>query len=215
MVATSGDIVSIRPDIWREGSGGASSEETYATCWYEIEVGVACRDIACGCLRAIESCGCGAGTGPEIKKVGRKGGSLGIGGEREVQEQEQRVKKGSQGCHSGIAAGNAGHSHAVASITKDKRTEHEILGLYGAQVPNNLSLWTIVPFRVGYQPYALHGACMGLAGQCFCIMLDVWASLTTPGSTPYAGRGMARLGEEQEGSAWSDSGSSEVSVNMI
>ena len=42
------------------------------------------------------------------------------------------MKKGSQGCHSGIVAGNAGHSHAVASITRNERTEHEILGLYGA-----------------------------------------------------------------------------------
>ena len=87
MAATSGDIVSIRPDILWDGLGGASSEETYATCWYEIEVGVAGRDVARCCLGAIESCGCGAGTGPEIRKVGRKGGSLCIGEEREVQEQ--------------------------------------------------------------------------------------------------------------------------------
>jgi hypothetical protein len=47
---------------------------------------------------------------------------------------------------------------------------------------------------------------MGLKGQSLCIMLDVWASLATQGSTSYAGRGMARLGEEQEGSIWTDSG---------
>jgi len=69
------------------GLGGASSEETYATCWNEIEVGVAGRDVACCCLGAIESCVCGACTGPEIRKVGGKGGSLCIGEEREVQEQ--------------------------------------------------------------------------------------------------------------------------------
>ena len=87
MAATSGDIVSIRPDILWDGLGGASSEETYATYWYEIEVGVAGRNVACCCLGAIERYGCGAGTGPEIGKVGRKGGSLCIGEEREVQEQ--------------------------------------------------------------------------------------------------------------------------------
>jgi hypothetical protein len=87
MAATSRDVVSISPNISRDGSGGASSEETYATCWYEVEVGVAGGDIACCCLGATESCGCGAGTGPEIRKVGRKGAGLCIGEEKEVQEQ--------------------------------------------------------------------------------------------------------------------------------
>jgi hypothetical protein len=31
------------------------------------------------------------------------------------------VKKGSQGCHSGIAAGNSRHSHAAASITRKQK----------------------------------------------------------------------------------------------
>ena len=87
MAATSEDVVSIRPGILWDGLGGASSEETYATCWYEPEVGVAGRDVAFCYLGAIKSCGCRAGTGPEIRKVGRKGGNLCIGEEREVQEQ--------------------------------------------------------------------------------------------------------------------------------
>lgn len=92
----------------------------YATCWYEIEVGIAGRDVASCGLRAIEGGGCRTATGSEVGKIG--GGSMGMDKERQVYEQEKGAKKGSQGRHNGIAVDAAGaHKSRAVNLTRKEK----------------------------------------------------------------------------------------------
>jgi hypothetical protein len=53
MVALKGESI-VSPGLSQSVEAAKAEANTYATCRYEIEVGVAGGDVAAGCLRAID-----------------------------------------------------------------------------------------------------------------------------------------------------------------